>query len=99
MFDVYAFEIGDAFQPAELFGDVGNLLSTIVSILIGTAFVVAVFFIIIGGIRMVMASGDMKKIQAAQGQITYAIIGLVVTVLAFVIMQVVQYFLGSSVPI
>lgn len=102
MFDVYAFEIGGEnaiFQPAKLFGDFGSLMSSIVAILISASFTIAIFFIIIGGIRIVTASGDMKKIQAAQGQITYAIIGLVVTILAFVIMQVVQYFFRASVPI
>ncbi|MDO8487136.1 MAG: hypothetical protein Q7S45_02510 [Candidatus Curtissbacteria bacterium] len=94
-----SFDIKTIFQPANLFGDFGNLLSSIVSILISASFIITIFFIITGGIKIVTASGDMKKIQAAQGTITYAIIGLVVTVLAFVILQVVQYFFGANVGI
>lgn len=102
MFDVYAasFNIGEVFQPAGLFkGGFGSLATSIITILTSAAAIIAVFFIIIGGIKIVTASGDMKKIQAAQQTITYAIIGLVVTVLAFVILQLVQYFFGANVAI
>lgn len=96
MFDAYAFDIKTVFRPAGLFSNFGNLISSIISILITASFVIAIFFIIIGGLKIVTASGDMKKIQAAQQTITYAIIGLAVTVLAFVILQITQYFFGAN---
>ncbi len=94
-----SFDIKCFFQPASIFKDFGSLASTIIAVLIAVAGVIAIFFIILGGIKMVTASGDMKKIQSAQQQILYAIIGLAVVALAFVILQVVQYFLGSKVQI
>lgn len=102
MFDAYAasFTIDKTtFQPAGLFSNFGSLTSSIVAVLISASFIIAIFFIIIGGLKIVTASGDMKKIQAAQGTITYAIIGLVVTVLAFVILQLIQYFFGADIKI
>ncbi|MBI2598715.1 hypothetical protein HYW40_00635 [Candidatus Curtissbacteria bacterium] len=102
MFNAHAFEIGGpkgVFQPAKLFADFGSLVTTVITLLTTVAGVVAIIFIIIGGIKIVTASGDMKKIQAAQGTILYAIIGLAVTILAFVILQIVQYFFGANVAI
>lgn len=101
MFDAYAasFTIDKSIFPPAAFGTIGNLASTVISILFTVASVTSIFFIIFGGIKIVTASGDMKKIQAAQGTITYAIIGLVVTVLSFVILQVVQYFFGAKIGI
>ena len=59
----------------------------------------AVVFIIIAGIKFITGAGDDKKMESARNTLTYAIIGLVVTALAFVIMRIVQYILGSDVGI
>ena len=59
----------------------------------------SVIFIIISGIKIVTAAGDEKKLASASQTLTYAIIGLVVTILAFVIVRLVQYFLRSNVAI
>ena len=48
---------------------------------------------------MVTAGGDPKKLAGARSTIFYALIGLVVIALAFAIVQVVQYILGSKIPI
>lgn len=87
------------FPPAGKFSNFGQLASDVVTILIGVAFAISIIFIVIAGIKIVTASGDEKKLAAATGTLTYAIIGLVVTILAFVIVRLVQYFLGSNVPI
>ena len=91
------FNIRGVFQPADAFGTFGDLATTILTILTSAAGVIAVFFIIAAGIKFVTASGDEKKLASAASMITYAIIGLVVTALAFVILQIVQYFFGANV--
>ncbi|MCR4324720.1 MAG: hypothetical protein NUV69_03455 [Candidatus Curtissbacteria bacterium] len=100
MFDTYAAEFrinSDIFQPAGLFSDIGSLASDLILILTSIAGVIAVVFIIIGGIRLVTSGGDPKKLSAAGAMITYAVVGLVVTALAFVILKAVQYFLGTNI--
>ncbi len=99
--NVYAAEIKitNYFSPSETFSSFGDLATTIITVLITAAGVLSLIFIIIGGLKIVTASGDMKKIQAAQSTITYAIIGLVVTSLAVVILQLVQYFFSINVGI
>ena len=98
-----AFKIDEAiFPPAGIYKDttgVAKLAGDIILILTGVAGILSFIFIIIGGIKIITAAGDEKKMASAQATITYAIIGLVVTALAFVILRVVQYFLKSNVAI
>lgn len=103
MFDVYAFKIDKViFPPAGIYPDptgFGTLASDIILILTSLAAALAIIFIIIGGIKFTTAGGDPKKMASATATLTYAIIGLVVVILAFVIIRVVQFFLRANVPI
>lgn len=65
-------------------GSVGVDLVNVVIGLIGVAAVVA---IILGGIQYVTANGDAGKIATAKNTILYAVIGLVVAILAFAIVN------------
>ena len=103
-----AFNIQNVFSPAKIYNadpntgeviGIGQLATDIILILTGVAFAISIIFIIIAGIKIVTASGDEKKLASATGTLTYAIIGLVVTILAFVIVRLVQYFLQSNVAI
>lgn len=86
------------FSPA-MFSSFGQLVSTIIYILVFTAGSLFIIFTIIGGIKFVTSGGDSKKLASAWTTILYALIGLSVTILAFVILQVVQYFLKSQVKL
>ena len=98
-FDAYAFEIGPTnFSPAK-FADFGQLATAIITILISFAGALSIIFIVIAGFKFVTSSGDEKKLASASSTLTYAIIGLAVTILAFVILQIVQRFIGSNVEI
>ena len=100
------FRIEEVFPPANIYSESGNqvtgigkLASDILLILTSAAAALAIISIIIAGIKFLTSSGDEKKIASASSTLTYAIIGLAVTILAFVIIRVVQFFFGSSVPI
>lgn len=94
-----AFNIDNSNFPPASYGTFGSLATVVVQFLISLAGVASIIFIIIGGIKIVTASGDEKKLASAQSTILYAIIGLVVTILALVMVNIVQKFFGSSVPI
>ncbi|MCL2445100.1 pilin, partial [Candidatus Saccharibacteria bacterium] len=47
----------------------------------------AVFFIVFGGVKYIMSSGDPGKIATAKNTILYAVIGLIVSLSAFAITQ------------
>ena len=58
----------------------------------GVIGIIAVIMIIIGGVNYTMSQGDSTKVQKAKNTILYGIIGLVVVLLAFAI---VNFVLGS----
>ena len=94
-----AFEIDNSIFPPARVTTFGQLASDVVTILISVSAAISIIFIMIAGIKFVTSSGDEKKLASASSTLTYAIIGLVVTILAFMILRIVQYFLKSNVPI
>lgn len=58
--------------------------------------VVALFFIIQSGLKFVLSSGDPKKVEDARETFTYAIVGLIIVLLAFFIVNLVSYITGVN---
>lgn len=56
--------------------------------------VVAVFFIIWAGAKMVTSGGDQKRIEGARKTLTWAIIGLIIILLAFAIVTFISTITG-----
>lgn len=73
-----------------------DLFNTIFTFLLGIVGGLAIIFLIIGGIRYILARGDEKAAKGAKDQITAAIIGLVVALLAVVIVSIVGTILGTT---
>lgn len=73
-----------------------NLVATIVQFLIVIAIIVSVIFLIWGGIRWIMSGGDKAKVEQARSAIMAAIIGLVISLLAFFIIGLVMYFITGN---
>lgn len=102
MIDVYAdttVDIQGNFSPAGKFSSIGQLATVFVDIIIIAAGVLAIIFVILAGIQIITAGGDAKKLGAAQSRLTFAIIGLAVTALAFVIVAYIQNLVGSTITI
>lgn len=59
--------------------------------------VLAVAYLIYSGIRYIMSGGDASKAKEAQQGITNAIIGLVVALVAFVVVQFVFQAIGANI--
>lgn len=70
-------------QPTNLFQGDGSVFKRITSILLFVVGAVAVIMLIIGGIRYVVSGGDQNQVTSAKNTILYAIIGIVVAVLAY----------------
>jgi hypothetical protein len=58
--------------------------------------VTALAFIIISGLTLMNSAGDPKKVASAKGTLTYAIIGMVLILLAFGIVNVIGNLTGVS---
>jgi len=62
--------------------DNGNLIQVILADLFGVIGALSLLFLIIGGFRYVLSSGDPQNTALAKGTIIYAIIGLLIAVVA-----------------
>lgn len=75
----------------------GNLLSTLVTLLIIIGVVSFVFMLLLGGIQWITSSGDKAGVEAAKGRVSHALIGLVVLFCVFAVIQVVQSVFGINI--
>lgn len=62
-------------------------LKTIVNILLFLIGAVAVIMIIIGGIRYTTSNGDSSSMTSAKNTILYAVVGLIVAIMAYAIVN------------
>ena len=79
--------------PKDLFGDMG-VFKQVTNTILYIVGIVAVIMLIIGGIKYVVSGGDSKKVTDAKNTVLYAIIGLVISFLAFAIVN----FVISALP-
>lgn len=75
-----------------------ELFLRMLKLLMATLGGLAVLMIIVGGFRMVLASGNEEAYSTAKKTITWAVLGLVVALLSFVIIVIVQNALGATLP-
>ena len=73
-----------------------NVVRTIIqwgiTVLFVTATVLALIFLIWGGIQWITSSGDKAKIEGARKRIIFSIIGLVLVFLSFMIINIIGDF-------
>ena len=96
-----AFSIKEVFPPARLYGESGGevsgiakLASDILLILTGAAAIIAFIFIIIGGFKFVTSGGDPKAVAGARTTLTYAIIGIILVVVSWLILLLIRQVTG-----
>ena len=84
-------------QPGDLFME-GGIFENLVNVLLFIIGAVAVIMIIIGGLRYVLSGGNAANVTAAKNTILYAIVGIVVAILAYAIVDFVvdQFTAGGA---
>lgn len=81
--------------PDSLFGDGSasdGIFKTIVDIMLFIIGAISVIMLIIGGIRYTISGGQQTAIEGAKNTIMYAVIGIIVAILAYAI---VNFVIGS----
>jgi hypothetical protein len=83
-------------QPAGVSGtlSIPGLLQTVSNVLIFGVGAISVIVLIIGGLRYVVSGGNATQVQGAKNTILYAIVGIVVAVAAFALVNFVFQQLG-----
>lgn len=84
-------------QPTQIFGNTG-IFTTVTNILLFLIGVLSVIMLIIGGLRYVLSGGNATAVTAAKNTILYAIVGIVVAILAYAIVHfVINSLVGGGV--
>jgi type IV secretion system pilin len=72
--------------------DAPSMVKTVINILLYVLGIISVVMIVIGGIRFATADGDPSGVKSARNTVVYSVVGLVVALLSFAI---VNYVLGQ----
>lgn len=87
------------------YGDVPTLtglegvFENIVTVVIGVAGIALFIMFLIGGFKFITSGGDPKAAEEAKKTLTYAIGGIVLIAISFLVLQLIQQFTGASVTI
>lgn len=77
--------------------DAMKIIGSAVNVLLFAAFVIALIFLVIGGIRWIVSGGDKEGTTKARETVTSALIGLAVVLAAWVLINIIlKYFTGSD---
>ena len=74
-----------------------QIISAAIILVLVIAALVFFFILVVGGVRWIMSGGDKANTEAARGQITSALIGLVIVFSAWAIMAAIGYFFGIDI--
>ena len=69
-------------------GDKG-LIKTVVNVLLWAVGILSVIMIIFSGLRYITSAGDASKTKSAQSTLTYSVVGLIVAIMAYAIVNMV----------
>jgi hypothetical protein len=81
-------------QATSLFGATGTF-STITNVLLFLIGAISVIMLIVGGIRYVVSGGDSAAVANAKNTILYAIVGVIIAILAYAI---INFVISSFTP-
>ena len=73
---------------------INDVIRFAVNVLFFVAVIAALIFLLIGGIKWLVSGGDKAAVEAARGQIVAAIIGLVIVIFAYFILNFVLTLIG-----
>ncbi len=84
---------GKCYTPLSSITTLFENVLTVVVVLAGFA---AFAMLIFGGFRFIIAQGDPKAVQSARGTITWAVVGLVMIIVSWLILLFISQFTGLN---
>jgi len=92
---VHAVDISTIFGPATGgFTTVNALVNVITHNLLTVAGIIAFLGVVFAGIRMIQSAGDAKAQEQSQGALTAAVIGLLIILGAYFILEIAKVLVG-----
>lgn len=83
-------------MPAQI-SDLGPLFQRVVSLVLGFAGIVLFVILVVGGFKYITSGGDPKAIEGAKKTLTYAVAGLVVILVSYLILVLISNVTGVNV--
>lgn len=77
-------------------GTVEKIIQNGITIFIIVGVIITLIFLILGGIQWITSGGDKEALQKARKRITFAVIGIVVILLALLIVNIIGGLLGVN---
>jgi len=84
-------------QTPATIGDLQAVFSNVVGFALGFGGIILFIMLLMGGFKYITAGGDPKAIEGAKKTITYAIFGIVLLALAFLIIRLIEQITGVPV--
>ena len=81
-------------MPTELFGE-GSIVTTVINTMLFIVGILSVIMITYAGIRYVTAHGDSKQVGDAKNTLIYAIVGLIISIVAYALVNWVTGLFGD----
>jgi len=78
-------------------GDLGCLFQRVVGYALGFAGIVLFILLIVGGFKFITSGGDPKAVEDAKKTLTYAIGGLIVILISYLILVLISNITGVDV--
>lgn len=75
-------------------GGISFFLTKVVELIYLVAGIIFLFMVIISAFQWMLSGGDKEAVSKARGRLTWAIIGIVLLALAFVIIRVIGQIIG-----
>ena len=75
-------------------GNFGGVVGSVIQLVFVISVVFALFYLIYGGFRWLVSTGDKANVSAAREHIVAAVIGLVIIFLAYFILNIILGFFG-----
>lgn len=86
---------GNTFKFAD--ATVGDIFSAILPYIYVIAGLILLFMLIAGGLGLMTAAGDPKKVEASQGRITMALVGFLIVFVSYLVVQLVEVMLNVQI--
>ena len=90
------FQCDPRFQNCNAGTDINSLIRTVINWLLGIAFGIAVLFLIIGGFWYITSAGNEETAEKGKNTAINAIIGIVIVILSYVIVNVIANLVQST---
>ncbi len=86
-------------NPTARFDSINTMLGIIVPTITVIAAVVFGAMLMLAGIKIVTAGGEPEKLQSAQQTATYAVIGILIIVLSYLIVRLMGFIFQIDIPV